>query len=204
MSSIAEERRVLYCGKVTFAVQQAVPQTVLLSTSLQKASPLPPAEHPHSIAGLHHAGPWGLLAWAAAVAGEKGCWVALLSLQREIKWLPENVRGEGGYQKETHQSILSTALVLSAILGTWRVSQPHPQEYCLWRLVNSVFLTGLGFFCMDKSGSRPPSYLFVYAKHVLCHFTGHNQLHVQMQAWKTGGSPSSKLTITIILLSIKD
>lgn len=153
---------------------------------------------------MHHAGPWGLLAWAAAVAGEKGCWVALLSLQREIKWLPENVRGEGGYQKETHQSILSTALVLSAILGTWRVSQPHPQEYCLWRLVNSVFLTGLGFFCMDKSGSRPPSYLFVYAKHVLCHFTGHNQLHVQMQAWKTGGSPSSKLTITIILLSIKD
>lgn len=46
---------------------------------------------------------------------------------------------------------------------------------------------------MGRSGSWPPSYLFVYAKHVLCHFPGHNQLHVQNTGMKTWRKPELKL-----------
>lgn len=85
-SKADEEKRDLHCGKGTSAVQQAVPQTMLLSTSLQKASLLSTHCSPLLQIPLQHlitVPCWSIAGWSCCCWG-KGCCMSLLSLQREV------------------------------------------------------------------------------------------------------------------------
>lgn len=85
-------KRDLHCGKGTSAVQQAVPQTMLLSTSLQKASLLSTHCSPLLQTSFQHlitVPCWSIagLSCCCCCCWGKGCCMSLLSLQRESKWL---------------------------------------------------------------------------------------------------------------------
>lgn len=141
---------------------------------------------------------WSVAVLHLAGHGSAGssCWAKWhCSLQRERNgyWKMGGEREIISWQ-ESHQSILSTMLVLSVCQS----SQPAlPTRILPLETSEQWDFSQPWFFCMDKYDSWPPGSLFVHAEHVLCHFPGHNQLCVQMQSWKTRGSLSSKLQILL-------
>lgn len=185
------------------AVQQAAPRTTSLSTSLQKASLLPPHRCPCWNALQHlSAAP----CWGTGLAGRSCCcWGAgLLSLQRQSKRLLKNARGATGGDrplvKNTPEHLKHrmpfSGLEQSASLGHGNTT------YRDWG--KNVCLTILGFSAQtDLVAGHPVTYLYMQS---MCSvtFLGTINYMYKIQTWKPGGSLSSKLTITIILLRIKD
>lgn len=108
------KKRDLHCGKGTSAVQQAVPQTMLLSTSLQKASLLSTHCSPLLQTSLQHliTVPCWSTAGSSCCCWGKGCCMSLLSLQRESKWLRKMQRE----RQERTQLARSTREILNAVL----------------------------------------------------------------------------------------
>lgn len=172
------KKRDLHCGKGTSAVQQAVPQTMLLSTSLQKASLLSTHCSPLLQTSLQHliTVPCWSMAGLSCCCWGKGCCMSLLSLQRESKWLRkmQRERGEDSTGKKHMGDLKHCAGILCMPFSGLEVPAGMlPTETGEQHVFNQPW-----FFCMDKSDSWPPNCLFVYANHVLCPFPGHHQLHV--------------------------
>lgn len=107
----------MHCGKGTSAVQQAVPQTMLLSTSLQKASLLSTHCSPLLQTSLQHliTVPCWSIAGLSCCCWRKGCCMSLLSLQRESKWLRkmQRERQQRTQLARSTREILNTVLVFS-------------------------------------------------------------------------------------------
>lgn len=110
-----KKKRDLHCGKGTSAVQQAVPQTMLLSTSLQKASLLSTHCSPLLQTPLQHlitVPCWSIACWSCCCWGKGHC-MSLLSLQRESKWLQKMHRE----RQEKTQRARSTWETLNTVLA---------------------------------------------------------------------------------------